>query len=188
MHGLPNLKMCMNLSRESRFGQNRGKKMSGILHEDLHIFYSFRRHKFNMKHFCATPNNFVLYTVTYSSTIHRANRCSFITTMVIRTRRNVTGYVYCLSCFLLRWTKLQRTWTSLTQKDMPKCALISVRNVFFLYQIEGTLTKTLGINGAHIQVDVALREYLCVCNLLTVRTLRNINTLFHSLGCLCQCT
>jgi hypothetical protein len=86
-----------------------GEEKSGILHEDLHIFYSFRRHKFVMKHFCATPSNFVLYTVTYSSTIHRANRCSFITTMVIRTRRNVTGYVYCLFCFLLRWTKLQYT-------------------------------------------------------------------------------
>jgi len=113
-----------------------------------------------MKYFWTTPKNFVFYTVTYSSTIHRANRCSFITTMFTRTRRNVTGYVlvYCLSCFLLRWTKSQRTWTSLTQNNMPKCALIFLQNIFFLYEIECTLSKTLGIKGVHIHVDVTLRS------------------------------
>jgi len=105
-----------------------GGKISGIWHEDPRRFYCFRRHKFVMKNFCTTPNNFVSYTVTYNSTIHRANRCSFITTMVTRTHRNVTGYVYCMYCFLLRWTSCKvRTWTSLTQKNMQKCALIYFR-------------------------------------------------------------
>ena len=45
--------------------------MSGTLHEDQSTFHCCRRHKFAIKHFCATLSIFILLTVTCISAIHK---------------------------------------------------------------------------------------------------------------------
>ena len=51
------MEICREVIKFIRIGQ----KISSTLHEDVRVFYSFRRHNFVIKNFCAKPNT--LYIV-----------------------------------------------------------------------------------------------------------------------------
>ena len=65
-----------NLSRKSKFGQNR-TVLSNTLHDDPSGFYSHRRHKFALRALlCNTM--FTVLTVTSSSTTHRKRSAAIL--------------------------------------------------------------------------------------------------------------
>jgi hypothetical protein len=77
---------------------------SGTLHEDLRMFYCCWRHKFAIKHCCATLSIFIQLTVTCSSTTHTECNVVSTATMVTRKRHDVTLYIHYLFCYILTWS------------------------------------------------------------------------------------
>jgi hypothetical protein len=80
-------------------------KMSGTLYEYLSMFYSFQRHKFDMKLMLCKLSTFILLTLRCSTTIHREHIVTFLLQACLRqTGHNAAFlYVHCLVHILL-WT------------------------------------------------------------------------------------
>jgi hypothetical protein len=72
-----------------------GKKLLGIVHEGISVFYFAGDINSPRKHICATLTSiFTLLSVTGSSTIHREGIVSFPLQKLLRER--ATLYVHCL--------------------------------------------------------------------------------------------